>query len=191
MASPRGSSPCGSRTPRTAPANAARPTSSSAIRTSFGPETTPPAAQLATASSARPADHRSVVFQCHAPVCSLALPEPVDDVEPGPATRKVRRDRRADAEQAPEKDLDRRVVERVEVAHRDQEAEPRREDRPQREREPGVADRVAGAVNADERRADDPHDERPADEAGPQHEGQVHVLVVDARSTSLRASSDL
>ena len=38
------------------------------------------------------------------------------------------------------------------------------------------------AVHAGERRADDPHHERPADEAGAQHEREMHVLVVHARA---------
>ena len=51
------------------------------------------------------------------PASSLALAESVDHVEPRTPAAEVGRDGRPDAEQAPEHDLNRRIVEGVEVAH--------------------------------------------------------------------------
>src|SRR5437773_4533161 len=109
--------------------------------------------------------------------------EAPDHVEGRAAPALVDGDRHADAEEAPEEDLDGRVVEGVEVAHRDQEADARGEDRPQHEPEPPVGDRARTAADRRQRRADHPHHERPADEPRALHEGEVHVLVAHQAGT--------
>src|SRR2546426_1746987 len=107
----------------------------------------------------------------------IARPEAPDHVEGRATPALVDGDRHADAEEAPEEDLDGRVVEGVEVAHRDEEAEARGEDRPYHEPEPPVGDGARAAADRRQRRADHPHHERPADEPGALHEGEMHVLV--------------
>src|SRR5215471_18409153 len=77
----------------------------------------------------------------------VAGSEPPDHVEGRTASALVNDDRHADAEEPPEEDLDRRVVERVEVAHRNEEAEPGGEDRPEEKREPAIAHRRAAAAD--------------------------------------------
>src|SRR5207249_6035515 len=103
---------------------------------------------------------------------SVSRAEAPDHVEGRAAPALVDGDRHADAEEAPEEDLDGRVVEGVEVAHRDQEADARGEDRPQHEPEPPVGDRARAATDRRQRRADHPHHERPADEPRALHEGE-------------------
>src|SRR5712664_171522 len=82
----------------------------------------------------------------------ISRPEAPDHVEGRAAPALVDGDRHADAEEAPEEDLDGRVVEGVEVAHRDEEADARGEDRPQHESEPPVGDRARAATDRRQRR---------------------------------------
>src|SRR4029077_1692385 len=199
LASPSSTPPRGKIAPRTSPAAAASPTSSAAIMPSVRVATTPPAPRFPTASTrnqsppaSNPSPQPRNAPPSRVPIeALLALSEPVDHVELGTPSREVRGDGGADAEEAPEHDLDGRVVEGVEVPHRDEEAESRGEDRPLREREPAIADGPATAVDAGKRRTDHPHDERPADQSRAQQEGEMHVLVVDLLRETVRPAADL
>src|SRR5262245_9382171 len=182
--------------PTTTPASAPKARSQSAMSTRAPGGTVPPAPQLSAASTSHQTAPASRPAARPTPASArrcilVSRPETPDAVERRPPAVAMRDDRHPDAEQAPEEDLDGRVVERVEVADRDQEPHPGGEDRPQDERQPPVAHRAAAAVDADQRRADHPHHERPAEHAGALHERQVHVGVQLAVRRAVRIAFHL
>src|SRR5882724_2603564 len=108
--------------------------------------TVPPAPQLRAVSTSHQVTPASRPAAAPTPARAsqrmlVPRPEAPDDVERRSPAVAMGHDRHPDAEQAPEEDLDGRVVERVEVADRDQETDPGGEDRPQDERQPPVSHR--------------------------------------------------
>src|SRR4029077_2753902 len=182
----------------TSPAAAPTPRSMARSTAAARSGTSPPSDQLTAASTSaqvapatRPPASPRTALRRIVTRSLLALPEAPDDVEGRPSPVAMHHDRHADAEETPEEDLNRRIVEGVEVAHRDEEAEAGGEDCPQNQPEAPVAHRAAPARDRRQRRADHPHHQGPADDAGAPDQRQVHVRVAHHPAVAVALVHDL